>query len=96
MNLVQKDCIFWSGKVITYYISTSYEGIFSRCFLPFSHLGSQKIFTLGDQNVRLTGPPPRLDEIGVSIDQFQEDTNTWNHRVMECWKNEICDTENFN
>lgn len=35
---------------------------------------------------RLTGPPPRLDEIGVSIDQFQEDTNTWNHRVMEYWK----------
>lgn len=23
---------------------------------------------------RLTGPPPRLDEIGVSVDQFQEDS----------------------
>ena len=24
--------------------------------------------------IRLTGPPPRLDEIGVTPDQFREDT----------------------
>ncbi|GJV29166.1 probable methyltransferase PMT9 [Tanacetum coccineum] len=35
---------------------------------------------------RLTGPSPRLDEIGVSPDQFQEDTETWYHRVVEYWK----------
>lgn len=35
---------------------------------------------------RLTGPPPRLEEIGVTPDQFQEDTDTWHHRVMEYWK----------
>ncbi|XP_076910745.1 putative methyltransferase PMT9 [Bidens hawaiensis] len=35
---------------------------------------------------RLSEPPPRLDEIGVSHDQFQEDTNTWYQRVTEYWK----------
>ncbi|KAL4581568.1 hypothetical protein LXL04_006091 [Taraxacum kok-saghyz] len=35
---------------------------------------------------RLTGPPPRLDEINITHEQFQQDTDTWHHRVMEYWK----------
>ncbi|KAM0033752.1 putative S-adenosyl-L-methionine-dependent methyltransferase [Helianthus debilis subsp. tardiflorus] len=35
---------------------------------------------------RISVPPPRLDEIGVSHDQFQEDTNTWSQRVTDYWK----------
>ncbi|XP_062010231.1 probable methyltransferase PMT9 [Rosa rugosa] len=35
---------------------------------------------------RLTTPPPRLEEIGVSPEEFQEDTSIWHFRVIEYWK----------
>ncbi|CAL9230264.1 unnamed protein product [Arabidopsis halleri] len=35
---------------------------------------------------RLTAPPPRLEEIGVTPEQFREDTETWRLRVIEYWK----------
>lgn len=35
---------------------------------------------------RLTAAPPRLEDIGVSPEQFHEDTNIWQFRVNEYWK----------
>ncbi|BFG26988.1 hypothetical protein CerSpe_132620 [Prunus speciosa] len=35
---------------------------------------------------RLTTAPPRLEEIGVSPEEFQEDTGIWRFRVIEYWK----------
>ncbi|KAM7267918.1 hypothetical protein ACFE04_010084 [Oxalis oulophora] len=35
---------------------------------------------------RLTSASPRLEEIGVSPEQFHEDNNIWHFRVMEYWK----------
>ncbi|KAJ9562548.1 hypothetical protein OSB04_007708 [Centaurea solstitialis] len=57
------------------------------CITPYSaKMHKRKGSGLEPWPSRLTGPPPRLDEIGVSPDQFQEDTNTWYHRVIEYWK----------
>ncbi|KAK6913063.1 putative S-adenosyl-L-methionine-dependent methyltransferase [Dillenia turbinata] len=35
---------------------------------------------------RLITPPPRLEEIGVSPSEFQEDISIWHFRVIEYWK----------
>ncbi|KAF2308437.1 hypothetical protein GH714_009649 [Hevea brasiliensis] len=35
---------------------------------------------------RLTEAPPRLEEIGVSAEEFHEDTRIWQFRVSEYWK----------
>lgn len=35
---------------------------------------------------RLTAAPPRLEEIGVSSEEFHEDTKIWHFRVIEYWK----------
>ncbi|KAL6136203.1 hypothetical protein ACLB2K_061504 [Fragaria x ananassa] len=35
---------------------------------------------------RLTTAPPRLEEIGISPEEFQEDTSIWQFRVSEYWK----------
>lgn len=34
---------------------------------------------------RLNAPPPRLEEIGISAEEFQSDTSTWHFRVGEYW-----------
>ncbi|KAI7737846.1 hypothetical protein M8C21_006855 [Ambrosia artemisiifolia] len=59
----------------------------NACITPYStkmHKG--KSSGLQPWPSRLSVPPPRLDEIGISHDQFQEDTNTWIQRVSEFWK----------
>ncbi|KAH7532431.1 hypothetical protein FEM48_Zijuj04G0019100 [Ziziphus jujuba var. spinosa] len=35
---------------------------------------------------RLTAAPPRLEELGISPEEFLEDTSIWNFRVLEYWK----------
>lgn len=35
---------------------------------------------------RLTTPPPRLDELGISTEKYQEDTEVWQWRVIQYWK----------
>lgn len=35
---------------------------------------------------RVTAPPPRLEEIGISSDKYREDTEAWHSRVMQYWK----------
>ncbi|KAJ4824626.1 hypothetical protein Tsubulata_051208 [Turnera subulata] len=35
---------------------------------------------------RLTAVPPRLEEIGIRAEEFQEDTNIWHFRMTEYWK----------
>ncbi|PON46449.1 hypothetical protein TorRG33x02_325810 [Trema orientale] len=35
---------------------------------------------------RLTAAPPRLEDIGVSPEEFSEDTSIWHFRVIEYWK----------
>ncbi|KAI4350611.1 hypothetical protein L6164_005056 [Bauhinia variegata] len=35
---------------------------------------------------RLTTAPPRLEEIGVTPEEFQEDTKIWHFRVIQYWK----------
>ncbi|XP_047322006.1 probable methyltransferase PMT9 [Impatiens glandulifera] len=35
---------------------------------------------------RLTVPPPRLEEIHVSPNEFEEDTNIWHYRITDYWK----------
>ncbi|XP_078433634.1 putative methyltransferase PMT9 [Wolffia australiana] len=35
---------------------------------------------------RLSSPPPRLEEIGISAEAFKEDTEIWRVRVAQYWK----------
>ncbi|KAL8231618.1 hypothetical protein R6Q57_001396 [Mikania cordata] len=57
------------------------------CITPYStKMHKQKGSGLQPWPSRLREAPPRLDEIGVSHDQFQEDTNTWYQRVTEYWE----------
>ncbi|KAA0037599.1 putative methyltransferase PMT9 [Cucumis melo var. makuwa] len=35
---------------------------------------------------RLTSAPPRLEEVGVSAEEFKEDSTVWQLRVAEYWK----------
>ncbi|XP_062105601.1 probable methyltransferase PMT9 [Humulus lupulus] len=35
---------------------------------------------------RLTAAPPRLEDLGVSPEEFSEDTSIWHFRVIEYWK----------
>ncbi|XP_058093725.1 probable methyltransferase PMT9 [Magnolia sinica] len=35
---------------------------------------------------RLTTPPPRLEELGINVEIYREDTEIWHWRVIEYWK----------
>ncbi|KAK1318439.1 putative methyltransferase PMT9 [Acorus calamus] len=35
---------------------------------------------------RLTAPPPRLEELGISSKHYHEDTEVWHSRVIQYWK----------
>ncbi|XP_023545218.1 probable methyltransferase PMT9 [Cucurbita pepo subsp. pepo] len=35
---------------------------------------------------RLTSAPPRLEDVGVSAEEFKDDSNVWQLRVAEYWK----------
>ncbi|KAG6720091.1 hypothetical protein I3843_03G042600 [Carya illinoinensis] len=57
------------------------------CISPYSaKMHKQKGSGLVPWPQRLTAAPPRLEEIGVSREEFQEDISIWRFRVIEYWK----------
>lgn len=57
------------------------------CITPYSakmHKGKSSGLLPWPQ--RLTEPPPRLEDIGISAEEYQSDTVTWRLRVSEYWK----------
>ncbi|XP_059451665.1 probable methyltransferase PMT9 [Corylus avellana] len=57
------------------------------CISPYSaKMHKEKGSGLVPWPQRLTAAPPRLEEIGVSPEEFQEDTSIWHFRVVEYWK----------
>lgn len=61
--------------------------LMKACITPYSEkMHKGKGSGLEPWPNRLTSPPPRLNEIAVTPDLFQEDTNIWHDRVIEYWK----------
>ncbi|CAK9180433.1 unnamed protein product [Ilex paraguariensis] len=61
--------------------------LMKACITPYStkmHKGKGSGLESWPQ--RLTAAPPRLEEIGISPDEFREDTILWHYRVIEYWK----------
>ncbi|KAJ8750243.1 hypothetical protein K2173_014158 [Erythroxylum novogranatense] len=57
------------------------------CISPYStRMHKDKGSSLVPWPQRLTAAPPRLDEIGITPEQFHEDTSIWQFRVNEYWK----------
>ncbi|KAF5479705.1 hypothetical protein F2P56_000504 [Juglans regia] len=57
------------------------------CISPYSaKMHKEKGSGLVPWPQRLTAAPPRLEEIGVSREEFQEDISIWRFRVIEYWK----------
>ncbi|KAK6928397.1 putative S-adenosyl-L-methionine-dependent methyltransferase [Dillenia turbinata] len=57
------------------------------CITPYSaKMHREKGSALVPWPQRLITPPPRLEDIGVSPSEFQEDTSIWHFRVIEYWK----------
>ncbi|KAJ6754326.1 METHYLTRANSFERASE PMT9-RELATED [Salix purpurea] len=57
------------------------------CIIPYSaKMHKERGSGLVPWPKRLTAAPPRLEDIGVSPEQFHEDTNIWQFRVNEYWK----------
>ncbi|KAG2335193.1 hypothetical protein Bca52824_006373 [Brassica carinata] len=54
------------------------------CITPYSV--SKKMEWACSLATETDSSPPRLEEVGVTPEQFREDTETWRHRVMEYWK----------
>lgn len=57
------------------------------CITPYSKkMHRAKGSELAPWPQRLTAPPPRLDELGISAEKYQEDTEVWRWRVIQYWK----------
>ncbi|KAL8475352.1 hypothetical protein ACS0TY_028144 [Phlomoides rotata] len=57
------------------------------CITPYSaKMHRERWSGLKPWPERLTSAPPRLTEIGTSVLEFQKDTEIWQHRVNEYWK----------
>ncbi|PIN03434.1 Phosphoethanolamine N-methyltransferase [Handroanthus impetiginosus] len=57
------------------------------CITPYSaKMHREKGSGLQPWPQRLTTTPPRLGEIGVSVEEFQKDAQIWHHIVAEYWK----------
>ncbi|XP_030953754.1 probable methyltransferase PMT9 [Quercus lobata] len=57
------------------------------CISPYSKkMHKEKGSGLVPWPQRLSAAPPRLEEIGVRREEFQEDTSIWHFRVTEYWK----------
>lgn len=57
------------------------------CITPYSAITHQRKGSgLEPWPQRLTSAPPRLGEIGTSADEFRKDTEVWQYRVTEYWK----------
>ncbi|GAV84440.1 Methyltransf_29 domain-containing protein [Cephalotus follicularis] len=61
--------------------------LMKACISPYSaKMHKEKGSALFPWPQRLTAAPPRLEEIMVSPEEFQEDTSIWQFRVIEYWK----------
>ncbi|CAN4090706.1 unnamed protein product [Withania somnifera] len=57
------------------------------CITPYSpKVHREKGTGLEPWPRRLMALPPRLEEIGVTLDEFHKDTNIWHDRVVDYWK----------
>ncbi|KAF8037630.1 hypothetical protein BT93_B0486 [Corymbia citriodora subsp. variegata] len=65
----------------------SWNVLMKACITPYSaRMHRERWSGLVPWPRRLTAPPPRLEEIGVTPAEFQEDTSVWRSRVDEYWK----------
>ncbi|KAK9108439.1 hypothetical protein Syun_024450 [Stephania yunnanensis] len=65
----------------------SWNVLMKPCITPYSaRMHAQKGSGLEPWPKRLTAPPPRLEELGVTISEYQNDTDAWHYRVNEYWK----------
>ncbi|KAL6518784.1 hypothetical protein OROHE_017537 [Orobanche hederae] len=61
--------------------------LMKACITPYStNMHREKGSGLEPWPRRLTDPPPRLAEVGISVEEFVKDTDVWRHRVAEYWK----------
>ncbi|KAL6520199.1 hypothetical protein OROMI_032379 [Orobanche minor] len=61
--------------------------LMKACITPYStNMHREKGSGLEPWPRRLTAPPPRLAEVGISVEEFVKDTDVWRHRVAEYWK----------
>nr|GMC62071.1 probable methyltransferase PMT9 isoform X1 [Ipomoea batatas]GME06975.1 probable methyltransferase PMT9 isoform X1 [Ipomoea batatas] len=61
--------------------------LMKACITPYSpKMHRDKGSGLEPWPQRLTAAPPRLKEIGISIEEFQKDTSVWHDRVLDYWK----------
>ncbi|TKW23040.1 hypothetical protein SEVIR_4G267400v4 [Setaria viridis] len=57
------------------------------CLTPYSkRVNKVKGSELLPWPQRLTAPPPRLEELGISSNNFSEDNEIWHSRVTQYWK----------
>ncbi|KAK4798032.1 hypothetical protein SAY86_030358 [Trapa natans] len=57
------------------------------CITPYSpKMHHEKGSGLAPWPQRLTAASPRLEELGITSQQFLEDTSVWNYRVGDYWK----------
>ncbi|KAJ6794935.1 putative methyltransferase PMT9 isoform X1 [Iris pallida] len=57
------------------------------CITPYSKkVNRAKGSELAPWPLRLTAPPPRLEELGISSEKYQEDNEIWHWRVIQYWK----------
>ncbi|BAS99204.1 probable methyltransferase PMT9 isoform X1 [Oryza sativa Japonica Group] len=57
------------------------------CVTPYS----ERVHKVKGSNLlpwpqRLTAPPPRLEELGISSNNFSDDSEIWHFRVIQYWK----------
>lgn len=65
----------------------SWNVFMKACITPYSgKVHRQKGSGLVPWPQRLTTAPSRLEEFGISAEEFQEDTSIWYFRVFEYWK----------
>ncbi|KAI4970530.1 hypothetical protein ZWY2020_001444 [Hordeum vulgare] len=61
--------------------------LMKACITPYSkRVNKVKGSELLPWPQRLTAPPPRLEEIGISSKNFSKDNEIWNSRVAQYWK----------
>ncbi|KAJ8544976.1 hypothetical protein K7X08_017559 [Anisodus acutangulus] len=57
------------------------------CITPYSlKVHKEKGTGLEPWPKRLTAPPPRLEEIGVTLEEFHKDSSVWHDRVVDYWE----------
>lgn len=61
--------------------------LMKACISPYSaKMHHEKGTGLVPWPARLTAPPPRLEEVGVTPEEFHEDIGIWQVRVVDYWK----------